>query len=159
MIRPLIASILMLFIFTGCLKSPSHECNYNACAVVAPASEIQAVQNYLSAHSITAVQHCSGVFYVIESQGTGVAPTACSFINANYTGKLTDGTVFDQGSFQQPYQLTGLIRGWTNTLPLINRGGKIHLYVPPTLGYGSQPVGSIPANSILIFDIELTSVQ
>jgi FKBP-type peptidyl-prolyl cis-trans isomerase FkpA len=99
------------------------------------------------------------VFYIIQSAGTGTKPTACSYINANYTGKLTNGYVFDQGSFPQPYQLTGLIRGWTNTIPLIQNGGRIHLYIPPSLGYGNATVSSIPPNSILIFDVQLTSVQ
>jgi FKBP-type peptidyl-prolyl cis-trans isomerase FkpA len=159
MIRPLVISLLVLFTFPSCLKSPNTDCKYDACATVAPASEIQAVQSYLTAHSITAIQHCSGVFYVIDSVGTGAQPTPCSYINATYTGSLTDGTVFDQGSFQQPYQLTGLIKGWTNTIPLIKKGGRIHIYVPPSLGYGNQPSGSIPANSILIFDIDLSFVQ
>jgi FKBP-type peptidyl-prolyl cis-trans isomerase FkpA len=95
----------------------------------------------------------------ILSAGTGAKPKPCSYINAVYTGKLTNGYVFDQGSFPQPYELTGMIRGWTNTLPLIQNGGKIHLYIPPTLGYGNTAVATIPPNSILIFDIQLTSVQ
>jgi FKBP-type peptidyl-prolyl cis-trans isomerase FkpA len=158
-IRPFLVPVLVLLTMSGCLKSPSNECKYDACATKAPANEIQDVQNYLTANNITAVQHCSGVFYVIDSLGTGATPTPCSFINANYTGRLTNGTVFDHGPFQQPYQLTGLIPGWTNTIPLIKKGGRIHLYVPPSLGYGSQPFQTIPANSILIFDIDLTFVQ
>jgi FKBP-type peptidyl-prolyl cis-trans isomerase FkpA len=52
-----------------------------------------------------------------------------------------------------------LIVGWQKGLPLISSGGKITLYIPPSLGYGSAAAGSIPANSILIFDIELISVS
>lgn len=160
MIRPFIASLFIILGFTGCLKSSTPKCEFDACAVVAPANEIADVQAYLTANSITgAVKHCSGVFYVIESSGTGAKPNACSRINAYYTGKLTNGYVFDQGTFPQPYELTGMIRGWTNTIPLIQNGGKIHIYVPPSLGYGNTAVSTIPANSILIFDIQLTSVQ
>jgi FKBP-type peptidyl-prolyl cis-trans isomerase FkpA len=160
MIRPLITSLVILISFTGCLKSTTPKCEYNACGVVAPANEIADVQAYLNANGITgAVQHCSGVFYIIQTPGTGNKPNACSYINANYTGKLTNGYVFDQGSFPQPYQLNGMIRGWTNTLPLIQNGGRILLYIPPTLGYGNTSVSTIPANSILIFDVQLTSVQ
>jgi FKBP-type peptidyl-prolyl cis-trans isomerase FkpA len=161
MIRTIIFSLFILLSFSSCLKSSGNsKCEYDACGVVAPANEIADVQAYLTANSITgAVQHCSGVFYKIESAGSGAKPTPCSYINANYTGKLTNGNVFDQGSFPQLYQLKGLIRGWTNTVPLIQNGGKIHLYIPPTLGYGNSSVSSIPPNSILIFDIELTVVQ
>jgi FKBP-type peptidyl-prolyl cis-trans isomerase FkpA len=152
--------MVIVLSFSSCLKSSTPKCEFDACAVVAPANEIADVQAYLTANNITgAVQHCSGVFYVIESAGTGAKPKPCSYINAVYTGKLTNGYVFDQGSFPQPYELTGMIRGWTNTLPLIQNGGKIHLYIPPTLGYGNTAVATIPPNSILIFDIQLTSVQ
>jgi FKBP-type peptidyl-prolyl cis-trans isomerase FkpA len=78
-----------------------------------------------------------------------------------YVGKLTDGTVFDQtqGSNTFSTYLYNVIRGWTNGLPYIKPGGKIHLYIPPTLGYGSQAIGTIPGNSILIFDVELIAVN
>lgn len=158
-----LSAIAVSIFFSGCLKSKHTEglaCMYNACATVAPASEIQAVQNYLTSNNITAVQHCSGVFYVIDTPGTGVQPSSCSSVNVIYKGRLTNGNVFDPGpSFPQPYPLTSLIKGWTNTIPLIKAGGKIHLYIPPSLGYGNQQVGNIPPNSILIFDVELTTVQ
>jgi FKBP-type peptidyl-prolyl cis-trans isomerase len=48
--------------------------------------------------------------------------------------------------------------GWQYGLPLIKPGGKILLYLPPSLGYGSSPVGTIPANSVLIFEVQLVSV-
>ncbi len=151
---------IVIFSITGCLKNDGDDaCEYDQCASVAPASEIQEVQNYLTTQGITAVKHCSGVFYKIESPGSGSSPNVCSAINAKYKGQLTNGTIFDQGEFPRPLQLGSLIKGWVNTLPLIKQGGKIHLYIPPALGYGNQAVGSIPPNSILIFDIELTFVQ
>lgn len=155
--RALLLSLFITVFFAGCKKDDI--CDYDPCKIVAPAAEIQAVENYLSSNGITATKHCSGVYYIIESVGTGESPTICSFINANYVGKLTDGTVFDSGSFPQLYQLGGLIRGWVNTLPMIKQGGKIKLFIPPYLGYGGQATGPIPANSILIFDLELTVVQ
>lgn len=158
MIRPLLTVLVLGIAFASCLKS-KNDCDYDACAIKAPASEIDSVKNYLTTMGITAVQHCSGVFYAIDSAGTGNTPNPCSYINANYVGKLKSGVTFDSGSFQQPYQLTDLVRGWTNTVPLIKNGGKIRIYVPPSLGYGNQAVGTIPANSILIFDIKLTAVQ
>jgi len=72
---------------------------------------------------------------------------------------LIDGTTFDQtGSSAVTFQLGQLISGWQLGLPLIKPGGKIKLYLPPTLGYGSRTVGSIPANSILIFEISLVAI-
>jgi FKBP-type peptidyl-prolyl cis-trans isomerase FkpA len=71
-----------------------------------------------------------------------------------YTGRLTNGSVFDS-STGATFALANLITGWQQGIPYIGKGGKITLYLPPSLGYGSQASGSIPANSILIFEIEL----
>ncbi len=160
MIRTFLYSAVFVLLFLGCDKKDAIDpCSYDPCKVVAPAAQIQSVKDYLIANGITAVQHCSGAFYVIDVQGTGAAPGICSYVNANYTGKLTNGTVFDQGTFQEPLQLASLIMGWANTLPQLQKGGKMRMFLPPSLGYGAQTVGTIPANSILIFDIELTFVQ
>jgi FKBP-type peptidyl-prolyl cis-trans isomerase FkpA len=158
----------VVFVLAGCIKEEPHDpydpCTYDVCSVKAPDSEVQNVKDYLTTNNITANQHCSGVFYSIENPGTGNTPTICSYIVATYTGKLTNGKVFDQGQFQQPLQLSNLISGWIATLPLIKQGGIIHLYIPPSLGYGSQNqtrngVIIIPGNSILVFDIKLDYVQ
>ncbi|HEX2605857.1 MAG TPA: FKBP-type peptidyl-prolyl cis-trans isomerase [Flavisolibacter sp.] len=135
------------------------ECTYNACAVVAPQAEIDAVKSYLDANSITATQHCSGMFYKIDVEGSGLAAKACSVVAVTYEGKLTNGTVFDSRSTPLALSLQQVIRGWTNGIPLIKAGGRIYLYIPPTLGYGANANGPIPANSILIFRVDLVAVQ
>ena len=160
------ASITTVLLFTGCLKNNSDDfasqtCTYDSCAVKAPAGEIQAVQQYLTDSSITATQHCSGMFYNVVTAGNGLAPTPCSYVTVKYVGKLANGTVFDKTADGATYSqyLSNLIRGWVNALPYVKEGGKIRLYVPPSLGYGSQAVGSIPANSVLVFEVELIDVQ
>lgn len=162
MIRNILAGFLILSVFTGCLKSETKTCaasDYDPCAVKAPLSEIQAVQNYLTANSITATQHCSGLFYKIDNPGSGATANICSNVRVTYEGKLTNGTVFDSTSTVRGFNLTGVIQGWQNGIPLIKPGGRIHLYIPPTLGYGAQPYGPIPGNSILVFRVDLVSVQ
>ena len=157
MIRKFFLAATALVFFAGCKKNPV--CSYDECAIKAPASEIQSVQNYLSSKGITnAVQHCSGLFYVIDSLGTGKHPNACSTVNVQYTGTLTNGNIFDQNPGIS-FSLAQVITGWKNGIPQLRAGGGIHLYVPPTLGYGNQQAGSIPPNSILIFDVKLNSVQ
>ena len=151
-------AFFVLIFFSGCLKKKESTCNYNSCIDKAPASEIQAVEDYLASQGITnAQQHCSGVYYVIDNPGSGKQPVACDAVDVNYVGKLTNGTVFDQGQHYRNY-LGNLVQGWANGVPLIKEGGVIHLYIPPSFGYGSQPYGPIPANSVLIFDITLNSV-
>jgi FKBP-type peptidyl-prolyl cis-trans isomerase FkpA len=155
-----------VIVFAGCSKDEA-KCDYDPCAVVAPQTEIQSVKDYLSSKNITdAVQHCSGLFYRIENGGTGTMPQSCSNVAANYKGMLTDGRVFDQSASPATFNLQGVIKGWTNGLPLIKSGGRIILYIPPTLGYGSQEIRDqrtndlrIPANSILIFEVDLVAAQ
>ena len=148
---------VMLF-FSSCLKE-DQECEDSNCAFIAPLFEIQDLQNYLSANNIQATQHCSGLFYRIESPGTGDQPSLCANVSAAYRGTLTNGYEFDASATPIAFDLQGVIRGWTVGLPLIKEGGRIMLYVPPSLAYGSQSGGGIPPNSILIFDVHLASVN
>ncbi|MFL5772978.1 MAG: FKBP-type peptidyl-prolyl cis-trans isomerase [Flavisolibacter sp.] len=162
MLRNFVVAVVILSSFSGCLKStPNETCNpnYDPCNIKAPASEIQAVQNYLTANGLTATQHCSGMFYTIDNPGTGATANVCSDISVTYEGKLTNGNVFETKSTPIALNLSSVILGWKNGIPLIKEGGRIYLYIPPTLGYGSSSSASIPANSILIFRVELVSVH
>jgi FKBP-type peptidyl-prolyl cis-trans isomerase FkpA len=162
----LCGSLVVLVLFSSCLKShdtPQVNCNssYDACAVKASATEVDSVEAYLASKGITdAVKHCSGMYYKIDSVGTGKTPTICSIIGVTYTGQLKNGTVFDQQTSNPvAFYLSRLIAGFKNGIPLIREGGSIHLYVPPSLGYGSQQNGAIPPNSLLIFQVSLIGVQ
>jgi FKBP-type peptidyl-prolyl cis-trans isomerase FkpA len=151
-------------LLSGCLKNTGSErtCTYDPCSLKASATEIQALKDTLAAHGITgATEHCSGLLYIVETPGTGITPNACSIVTVKYKGTLTNGTVFDQTQGDQTYTnyLANLIKGWLNGIPLVKTGGKIKLFIPPSLGYGNQAAGTIPANSILFFDVELVAVQ
>lgn len=149
-------SLALIVTLFGCSKK--NKCDYNECAIKAPDSEIQSVKDYLTSKGITnATQHCSGLFYVIDNAGSGKHPNGCSNVNVTYKGTLTNGTTFDQGTIS--FGLDQVIIGWRDGIPQIAAGGVIHLFIPPSLGYGSTGVGTIPANSILIFDVTLNSVQ
>ena len=157
MIKKIFVAVAVFSFLAGCSKNPS--CDYNECSIKAPDTEIQAVQGYLSSKGITnAVQHCSGLYYVVDNIGTGKHPNACSTVNVDDVGTLTNGNVFDQNTGYS-FSLSEVIPGWRNGIPQVRAGGEVHLYVPPTLGYGSQPYGPIPANSILVFDVKLNAVQ
>lgn len=157
----LISVIVLIIVFSGCLKegSQSFLCTANLPQVTVPASEISALEAYLAQKGITDAQKSNfGFYYKIDVAGTGVTPTVCSNVTIYYQGKLIDGTIFDQtGASPYSAQLGQLITGWQLGLPLIKTGGKIKLFLPPTLGYGSRSIGSIPANSILIFEITLVA--
>lgn len=143
------------FLYLGCSKKTDN------CKSVSVESEEPAILGYAAANGITPVKHSSGLYYQVISQGSGSAPGMGSIVSVRYTGMFTNNDVFDQ---QQDASKTGwalntLIRGWQIGIPLIQKGGKIKLLVPSSLAYGCSSVGSVPPNSILIFDIELVDVQ
>ena len=74
-----------------------------------------------------------------------------------YQGKLTDDTEFAPQA-SSTFILNQLLEGWQFGLQLIQKGGKIKLYLPPSLGYGAGAQPGIPANSILIFEVTLNDV-
>lgn len=91
-------------------------------------------------------------------EGDGPEVTADQTVIAHYTGWLTDGTVFDS-SWERgeptSFPLSGVIQGWTQGLTGQKVGSQVLLVIPPSLGYGDQESGSIPAGSTLIFVVDI----
>lgn len=93
--------------------------------------------------------------------GEGAAPGFSDRVRVHYTGTLADGTVFDDTRTKEKpavFAVSRLIRGMTEGLGFMKPGGRVILYVPPSLGYGSMQAGNIPPVSGLIFDMELLEV-
>lgn len=105
----------------------------------------------------------SGLLYRIEEAGKGDAIKATDTVTVHYTGKLTDGKIFDSSKERgQPaqFKLNQVIKGWTEGLQLIKKGGKITLVIPPELAYGEQGAGPvITPNATLYFDVEVLDVK
>ena len=105
----------------------------------------------------------SGLQVRDDSLGSGQEAKAGDHVAVHYTGTLTDGKKFDSSRDRgQPFQF-GLgagqvIRGWDEGVAGMKVGGKRRLVIPPALGYGSRNVGPIPANSTLVFDVELMNI-
>ena len=118
------------------------------------AVDIEKIENYLLENNLSAESAESGLHYIIDEEGTGDYPDSSSFVKVNYTGKLLNGEVFDDGTIDY-YQLCTLIEGWQEGLQLFRKGGYGTLFIPSGLGYGSAAQSTIPANSVLIFDVEL----
>lgn len=104
----------------------------------------------------------NGVLYKVDKAGTGSAPTDSDTVVVNYKGTLVDGTEFDN-SYKRgeplSFRLDGVIPGWTEGLKHIKKGGKIQLVIPPEQAYGKTGVPGIPANSTLVFDVELLDIK
>lgn len=102
----------------------------------------------------------SGLKYKVTEIGSGRKVEIGDKVTVHYTGKLTNGTKFDSSKDRnQPFSFKvgggQVIRGWDEGLALLNIGDKATLTIPANLGYGSRDQGPIPANSTLIFDIEV----
>lgn len=101
-----------------------------------------------------------------------ISPLYTDTVSVYYRGELINGTVFDQnysGDLDtevhvpthfalQADQTDGLIVGWITALQYMKEGDRVELYIPSALGYGRQGQSSIPANSVLIFDLKLEKV-
>lgn len=149
-----------LLLLASCFKKDDDCAPRNT---VAPPAEVTLVAQYLASKSITAAKHSSGMYYEIIQPGTGIIPSICSSVKVKFSGTFTDGSPFE-GDDNVALNLKLMLECWRIGLPLIKAGGRIRLYVPPSLGYGSEGKvqGStviVPPNSILIYDITLFEVS
>ena len=105
----------------------------------------------------------SGLKYAVVAEGTGASPSATDNVTVHYTGRLTDGTVFDSSVTRgEPatFPLNRVIPGWTEGLQLMKEGGKTVFYLPSKIAYGEMGApGAIPPNADLIFEVELIKVN
>jgi FKBP-type peptidyl-prolyl cis-trans isomerase len=130
-------------------------CNKNQVTAQAAVDEAK-IQAYMKANNIQATKDASGIYYQVITPGTGPYPIATSTIKYSYTGKYLNGQQFDQGSSYSSV-LNTTVQGFQLGIPHINAGGRLLLIVPSALGYGSAGSGSIPANAVLVFTIDLQS--
>src|SRR5690242_14221337 len=114
----LFAILAFPFIFGGCNKSKDNTCPYVESNLVAPASDVANLQAYVMATHPAAIQHSSGIFYEITTQGTGASPSVCSNVSVKYSGYLINGTKFDENQTGVTFALGQLIVGWQKGLPL-----------------------------------------
>lgn len=104
----------------------------------------------------------SGLQYTVLTMGDGEKPLANNAVTVHYKGMLLDGTVFDSSydrGTPNKFDLGRLIPGWTEGIQIMPTGSKFKFFIPSELGYGDREVGIIPANSTLIFEVELISFE
>ncbi len=127
------------------------------------------LQEYFKKNGIKAQKTASGLYYKVDKPGTGIPLAVGANVTMNYTGRTLDGKAFDsnvdpQFGHQQPFKFAlgqgQVIRGWDEGVALFKKGGKGTLYIPSTLAYGERsPSPAIPANAVLVFDIEVADVE
>lgn len=122
-------------------------------------------QELIAAKYPTAKKTASGLYYIVEKEGTGAQAQAGNQVKVHYVGKFTDGSEFDNSyTRNEPiaFQLGKgqVIAGWDEGVALMKVGAKFKLIIPYYLGYGEKGYpGAIPAYSTLIFDTELVEVK
>ena len=125
-----------LFIFNTCNKNVDYSL-----------LDEEIILQYTSDNNLNAEPKGSGLYYVVNNTGNWDVPHINSIVTVAYNGTLTDGTVFEQsGTSVATFPLSNVIQGWQEG-------------IPSALGYGNQAVGSIPANSVLIFEVTLLNVN
>lgn len=143
-----IVSVLFL---TACSKSLSDEEQFD--------KDIELIKEYIAENGLDAKSTDSGLYYTIDKIGTGNFPNANSDVRVRYKGFFLDGGVFDQSDqFGIEFNLQGVIQGWTEGIQLYKEGGEGLLLIPSKLGYGRQGKGSVPPNTVMIFEVELLDI-
>jgi len=127
------------------------------------------ISDYLAKNGIKATRTSSGLYYKVDKMGTGEMPKSGNTVTMNYTGSTLDGTKFDSNvdpkfNHVQPFDFKlgvgQVIKGWDEGIALMPKGSKGTLYIPSPLAYGAQsPTPLIPANSVLMFDVEVVDVK
>lgn len=153
------------------------QANYMENMQQAQAAEKEMLANYVAENNIKATPDEEGLYIIVNKKGNGQKVEIGRQVAINYTGRLLNGKVFDTSlesvakeneiyDSRRPYEPLSyrvgeqsLIRGWEKGIINQPAGSKLTLIIPSALGYGPQDLGIIPANSSLIFDIEIVSVK
>ncbi len=104
----------------------------------------------------------NGAMIKLSKKGKGRTANAASKVTVNYEGKLIDGTKFDSSyDRNEPFtaSLSGVIPCWTKALQYMRPASKATVVCPADTAYGNRPVGIIPPNSALVFEVELISID
>ena len=130
------------------------------CLNATKAKNEKEIKKYISENKLVAQRTETGLYYVIEEEGTGEQPTANSNVTVAYKGYFIDESEFDSSkSDGVSFDLQKVIKGWTEGIPYFKEGGKGKLLIPSHLAYGLSGKGSIPGGVTLIFDINLIKVN
>ena len=130
--------------------------------------EDNGIQTFLKANNLNGIKTNSGLYYVITKEGNGEKPMVNDEVTMNYTGMFLDGNKFDSNvdsafghvsPFSFPLGQGRVIRGWDEGVALLKKGTKAKFILPSSIAYGAGGSGTIPANSVLQFDVELVDFK
>ncbi len=116
------------------------------------------IEDYLEDNNLVSEKTNSGLHYIINVPGGSEKPAISDVVQFAYEGTLLNGDLFDS-STNAMYPLNNLIEGFKEGLRLFGKGGSGILIIPSELGYGSDALNGIPANSVLVFEITLIDFE
>jgi FKBP-type peptidyl-prolyl cis-trans isomerase len=157
-------SIFTLLFFVALMSCGDKESSTQLSSAAQLKIDIDKIEAYIVENGIQNVQTTtSGLHYVISTPGSGQNASSGSNISVHYTGKFLSGGVFDSSIGKDPFEFpvgTGrVIFGWDEGLQLFNTGAKGLLLIPSILAYGPSGRGSIGPNTVLIFEVEMVSIN
>ena len=148
-----ILAIIAFGLWTGCNNDDDDAPNPEQQAI-----DEDLIQGYISTNNLNATAVGDGLYVVIDEAGTGAVPGASDFLAVHYEGFLLDGSKFDSSKDRKAvsvFPLNGVIQGWQRGIPQFKEGGSGKILIPSHLAYGNRPPGGIPANAVLVFDVEV----
>lgn len=158
--KKILYTALLTLSFTACKdKNSDRYIDCDLTEKVAPAAEVDSLRSWLTSQGIEATEHPQGIFYIIENGGDEKRIENCYDVNVTYLATNLRYEFIDRGT-ETSLGIYTLIDGWELGLSKIGNGGKIKLFIPPSLAYGET--GRTPAigpNEFLIFDITLHSMS
>ncbi len=171
-LRPLTSLLLLLTLVGGTLGCKKDDISKADQAKIDAQKKVDddAIQAYITANNLTATRTSSGLYYVViaPAPAGAVAPVVGSTVKVNYIGYPLSGTsrgaIFDNSYARtEPFIVTigtsNVITGWTEGLQLMHERERGWLIIPSYMAYGTRGSGSIPGNTVLIFDMKLEDVQ
>lgn len=117
------------------------------------------IKDYLSNKKIECKRSSSGLYYSIIEPGEGEQIKYTDRVSFTYKGEFLNGKVFDHEKKPVEFEVRQLIGAWKEIMVEIRPGGKAFLVAPPQLGYGDRQLDDIPANSILVYNLEVHDVK
>ncbi len=117
------------------------------------------IQAYVEKNKLDCQRSSSGLYYQIIEEGEGKSILFTNVVSFTYKGYFLNGDVFDEQKEPVEFEVRQLIGAWKEIMLNLKPDGKAFLIAPPQLGYGDRELDDIPANSILVYEIEVHGVK
>jgi FKBP-type peptidyl-prolyl cis-trans isomerase FkpA len=116
------------------------------------------IEAYIAENNLSVQKTSSGLYYILNSSGSGLSPTFNSDVTLGYKGYFLNGTVFDQNT-SATFNVSRVVSGFGEAVRLLKPGGSGTFILPSRLGYGNSGSGNIKGGDVIVFDINLIRIN